>query len=135
MSATDVRRRPQADLRAAKSFGGDMPSVSHRHSDPNHRRPAANAGEHLFAAKWAQFEKVATEIVEDFDHARYSRASRIYSGWAERYAELNDPEQARECHGISLALDNRAQLIRMYPGEFTDTMAILADIFEEKRGA
>lgn len=105
------------------------------HPDSGHRRPAAVEGGHLFAARWAQFEKVATELVEDFDVERYRRASRIYSEWAERYAELNDPVQAKECHGISLALDERAQLIRMYPGEFSDTMAVLADIFDERRTA
>ena len=131
MSATDVRRRPQADLRAAKSFGGDTSIVSHRHPDPKHRRPVAGPGEHLFSARFAQFERVALELMEDFDVEHYNRASRIYSEWSQRYAELNDPVQAKECHGISESLKCRAELIRLYPGEFTDTMAVLADIFAE----
>ncbi|MGO1385793.1 MAG: hypothetical protein ACTHU1_13540 [Arachnia sp.] len=135
MTTTTKSRPTVENHEAGKSLAGDLPRVTHIHPDAQHRRPEIQAGGHSFAAKFAQLERVALELVEDLDVERYRRASRIYSEWAQRYAELNDPAQARECHGISESLKCRAELIRRYPGEFTEILAVLADVFAEKRGA
>lgn len=103
------------------------------HPDASHRRPKASPGEHLFAAQFAQLEKVATELVADWWIAQYERSAAIHEQWGQRYAELNDPAQARECHSIAVALRQRCELIRIWPEDFTDTLAVLADVFADKQ--
>ena len=139
MTATAWKSRPAGSPSGIQEVPTPEPSLPDRahglprisHADPNHRRPAAVDGEHFPAAQWARFEKVATELVEAWWITRYDRSAAIHEQWAQRYAELNDSEQARECHSTATALRQRAELIRRYPGEFSDTLAVLADIFTE----
>lgn len=144
MSGEEWERRPEGNPSGFQEVPLPTLSVprcgrSGIHPDTQNRRPVippdASPAELAFAAKFSQLEKAAVEIVEYLDAEHLDRASGIYELWAQRYAELNDPDQARECHGIAIATKQRAELIRMYPGEFSDVLAIMADVWAENSGA
>lgn len=124
MTATTEEIRPALQLDGYQRFNYLAPTI-----DP---QEATGQADVLFAAKWAVFEPIAIQLMEEAQTEQLDRASRIYRQWSERAAELNRPDDAKRDHSISIALAQKSELIRRFPGEMTDVAACLSDIFEEK---
>lgn len=93
--------------------------------------PEAITGGHLAAARWQMFEKVATELVTEMLAEHWERAAKVHEQWAVRDAERHDSALAKHNHEIAEACRERAQLIRSYPEDFTDTAEVLDLILNE----